>query len=280
MASKENTKIEVEEPVVDADAQPDDEGKQGYEAWLVMRAKFEERARSATERRLNVNYAVVDRTIRGLMSVVRAALPAALVHFSDERKVVIQSAAADMELVAQGARFVAGQLDATKKSSQATDAKARRAARDELYALRKLGLAHLAVCVVLGHLDEETADQIRSGRGLLDAAQDCERMGMIFKKLWDALEPMQAHQKDANKRLTLTSIERMITLGAQVINQINAEHKLRPDLLEVDWKANMVGAGFLLEDRWSALRDAIIYHAGTIKDAELASKLPQLRGMR
>jgi hypothetical protein len=280
MASKKSTKIEAEAPVL-ADETAGEESKQGYEAWLMLQPKIEARAGEAKGvKTLSVNYAVADRTIRGLMPEVRALLPAVLKEFSPARKEIIQRAAADVELSAQAARFVAGQLKAAKAEGVVKEAKERRADREELTALRKLGLDHLAVCVTLGHMEPETAEQIRSGRGLLDAAQDCERMGMLFKELWSALEPMQAHQRDPQRKLTLAKVERMIALGGQVANAIHTEGALRADLLNIDWKKHMLGVGLLLDEQWSALHDALTFYARTIKDKELADRLPLLRGMR
>lgn len=283
-AKKNETKLEQPTapavPVTpDDDALTGEDVKQGHEAWLARKPAIE--ARAAVGGSLpSINYPIALRTIRDTLPKLTPHLPAALKRLSDDEQAAARAGAADVLVTAQAARFVASQLSATRVVSKSTSSQQKKDTKSELASLRSTAFDHLTIAVALGHIQPATFDQLRAGQGIQDNAEDVERAAIILKELWPVLEPLQAHQKDPKKRLTLDQLNHMITFAGQLLSEIKLQSALLPGLLGVDWRKNMLGAGLLLDDQWSALIDALHHHARRSKNPDLLALLKPLRGMR
>ncbi len=260
-----------------------DEIRVGYESWLLKRTEIDARwrlARAAGEPAVAVNYDIVSRNLRGLLPGLLADLPAFLARLSPVEAAVVEEAASQIEPLANAARFVGGQHESAKAVGKTKESTRKKADREELMELRRLGLRYGDMCVTLDLIDAEEVANIKAGSGLLDAAQDNERIGLLLKLHLPALAPALALVKKPEDQLTAERVDRMIELGGQVAAELKMEGLQLPDALGVAWKEQRVGVSLLLDERWDKLRHAAIYHYNNSKKADVAAKLHPLKGLQ
>lgn len=288
MASKTTKKkndTKLEQPTAPAPSVADlpEEAAQGYAAWQQQRAAIElcaVRSKAQGLGTLALGYDVIARRLGELVEALAPELPAILGRLSATEAAEVERAFEEVLPLARAARFVAGQHERSKAAADAGDVKRRAADREALLKGRPLALRYLGMCATLGLIAEEEAEAIRRGVGLLDYAQDHERIGAILKSKWIDLAPALALVKDKDAALTLEKVEQMIALGARVADVIKKDGAKLPDTLGVKWPAQRLGVGHLLNERWSVVRRAAIYHYDAKKDAAMLARLRPLKGLQ
>jgi hypothetical protein len=171
----------------------------------------------------------------------------------------------DHALVARGAqagKFVNGQLEIFREAKAASQRRSSSALVKEASGLQHQGHEHLTLLVMTGKIEEAEAKVIRRGRGALDAAQDCQRMGLLFDEHWDDIEPLIARVsfKDT-PALTPTHIKRMKEVGDALVNELSRDAADFRDTTGVDWSHHRSALIALLHAAWEPLRYAALYHA-------------------
>lgn len=290
MASKTTRKkddTKLEQPTAPAAPPPEaelsEEAAQGYAAWQQQRAAIDlcaARAKAEGLGTLALGYDVIARRLGALVDDLAPELPAILARLSPTEAAEVERAFKDVLPLAHAARFVVGQHERSKAAADAGEVKRRAADREALLKGRPLALRYLELCATLGLIAEEDAEAIRRGVGLLDYAQDHERIGAILKSKWTQLAPALALVKDKDAALTLEKVEQMIALGARIADAIKKDGAKLPDTLGVKWAAQRLGAGHLLHERWSAVRRAAIYHYDAKQDAAMLARLRPLKGLQ
>jgi hypothetical protein len=290
MASKSTKKkhdTKLEQPAAPAAPPPEadlsEEAAQGYVAWQQQRAAIEACAARAKAQGLGVlalGYDVIARRLGALVGDLAPELPAILARLSAAEAAEVEQAFKQLLPLARAARFVAGQYERSKAAADVSDVKRRAADREALLKGRPLALRYLAMCATLGLIAEEEVEAIRRGVGLLDYAQDHERIGAILKDKWADLAPALALVKDKDAALTLEKVEQMIALGARVADAIKTDGAKRPDTLGIRWSTQRLGVGHLLHERWSVVRRAALYHYDAKQDTAMLARLRPLKGLQ
>lgn len=177
-------------------------------------------------------------------------------------------------------RYIASQLTTYRVAKDADRKATRDALVKEASGLQATGHAGLVLLTLAGLISEAEAKVIRKGRGALDAAQDCHRMGRLYTEHWSALDPMVKRTRFVDvEPLTLERAERMTEVGDALSNHLQSTTPTFQDA-GIDWLHQRAALLATLETAWEPLRLITLYHAARTQDAELGQRLVPLTSMR
>jgi hypothetical protein len=183
---------------------------------------------------------------------------------------------------ADAARFIDSQLGVFRVAREADRGASRDALLKEATGLQASGHAGLVLLVLAGIMSEAEANAIRKGRGALDCAQDCQRMGLAYIEHWDAIEPAVKMTRFIDvDPLTLPRVQRMAAVGDALAAHLQrAASSTFKDLVGVDWSHHRAAILSLIPAVWEPLRLTALLHATRADLPDLSDRLLPIASMR
>jgi hypothetical protein len=183
---------------------------------------------------------------------------------------------------ADAARFIDAQLGVFRVAREADRGADRDALLKEATGLQASGHAGLVLLVLAGLMSEAEARAIRKGRGALDCAQDCQRMGIAYTEHWTTIEPAIKMTRFIDvEPLTLPRVQRMAAVGdALAANLQRAATNAFKDLVGVDWSHQRAALLALIPTVWEPLRLTALLHATRANLPDLSDRLLPIASMR